>query len=108
MTYDQFTMAPTLINLRHRAVAATVVINGYVLLAEWIIAPLHARGILQPIFGFIDGLAAMLGFPGLVMVICTGGRSGHMTTTPQWFILFGFNMVFWWMIAAFVLWLMFG
>jgi predicted MPP superfamily phosphohydrolase len=59
---------------------------GYLVVADWIVRPLHERGAQWGgTLACLDGVSAILEFPGLYAVQLLGLRNGHHTTTGVWF-----------------------
>jgi predicted MPP superfamily phosphohydrolase len=65
----------------------TAAITAYAQLVFWVFKPLHARGLGQPLLGFLDGLDYFLQAPGLMAALGLGLRDGHHFSLFGW--LFG-------------------
>src|SRR5438132_13934359 len=80
---------------RRWAIGLSLAVTAYIALADWVFLPLHKAGHLQLIFGYLDGLSAILQAPGFAVVLLAGLRHGHHTTAGVWFLLVPLNFVLW-------------
>src|SRR6267378_2861781 len=88
------------------AIGLAAAITGYIVLADWIVHPLHERGYFQGFLGYIDGLSAILQTPGFAVVLYGGIRHGHYTVPSIWFLLVLINFCLWtvgWYVALTIL-----
>lgn len=72
----------------------------FIVLADWVASPLHARGWGQPVLGFLNGLSRVLQFPGLVMAQATGIRVGHHTSGVAWVAVVAFSLPIYFVVVA--------
>src|SRR5689334_20736086 len=77
------------------ALWASATVTIYVTVADWLIAPLTARGWFPALFTSINALAAVLEFPGYVFVSKAGLRDGHYTTPGVWLVMLIVNAIMW-------------
>jgi predicted MPP superfamily phosphohydrolase len=92
------------LKLRYRALLMALAINLYGLGADLIAEPLHAHGRLQSPLGFVDGLGAILRFPGLAILAKTGGHFTYHLSTGERSIALAWNTLFWFIISGVALW----
>ncbi len=67
----------------------------YVTAADWLVAPLTARGWFPTFFTAVTSLAAVLEFPGYAFVSKAHLRDGHYTTGGVWVVMVIVNAVIW-------------
>lgn len=89
------------------ALWVSVVVNGYIVLADCVFARLHANGWGQSVLGFADAIGAVLSFPGFYVGLRARLRDGHHTTTPVWLFMLAVNFLLWWIIVRVALRMMF-
>lgn len=61
-------------------------------LVFWLLAPLHARGVGQPIIGFLNGLDHLLQLPGLLLALFLGFHPGYHLAKSSWFLITLLNL----------------
>lgn len=76
------------------AVASVI---AYCALVWWVLKPLHARGGLQPLTGFLNGLDHLLLFPGMIVAQALGFGGAHHSTTSDWLarVALSLTLYFW-------------
>ncbi|MEO6436930.1 MAG: metallophosphoesterase [Tepidisphaeraceae bacterium] len=90
-------------NQRRWAVGLSLGMTAYIIVVDTLMRPLHALGVGQRVLGFVNGLSAMLQFPGFLVAINLGLRDGHHTHPAVWGLIVAVNFLMWAVGLRFVL-----
>jgi predicted MPP superfamily phosphohydrolase len=77
------------------ALLATSAVTAFIVVADIVLLRLHAGGVAQAPLSALNGLAALLGLPGFLVVQVLGLRTGHHTTGGVWVVIVAVNFVLW-------------
>ena len=81
------------------ALCGSLFINGYVLVADWILQAVHVRRWFQPLLAQLNSVAWVASFPGHVVIAYTGIRATlsppHRISTSAWCVAWAVNLVLW-------------
>lgn len=85
-----------------RSLLPGAIVCATIVFITFVVMPLHARGVMQPVLCWPARLNHLLELPGRAVVYLLGGgltRPGHVSTAT-WFLGFGFNTVFYLSLSA--------
>jgi predicted MPP superfamily phosphohydrolase len=82
--------------------AAALAVAAYANLVHWVLKPLHARGVGQPLTGFLNGLDFLVQLPGTGFALRQHFRVGNHATPAVWLLILGINLLFYF-VAGFAL-----
>jgi predicted MPP superfamily phosphohydrolase len=68
-------------------------IAAYANLVRWLLRPLHAQGLGQPVLGFLNGLDHLFQAPGFKTAAHLGLHSGHHLSLTAWFFSLCVNSI---------------
>src|SRR5262249_14987121 len=69
--------------------------TGLSLLVDWALEPLHARGYVQSLSGYVNGLDHLLQAFGMKAAAYAGLIPGHHLTTAAWYFSRGVSLLLW-------------
>jgi predicted MPP superfamily phosphohydrolase len=89
-----------------RGLAAAVAVAAHANLVQWVLKPLHARGLGQRFTGFLNGLDFLVQLPGTAVALRSHFRVGYHETPAVWLLILGINLLFYFL-AGICLWAVF-
>ena len=81
------------------AARGSLLLSAFVLLTDWVLQPLHAKGWLQPLLAQLNSIAWIASFPGQLFIRMTGIRAAlsppHQVSFSAWWVMWFVNFILW-------------